>query len=76
MNAVLEPITTRVIEAPRYLNAHVNDFRRWYVSNEPLLSRYWDELGRASPDGDASDFFMFVVVQHERELEASQGAPV
>lgn len=73
MNAVLQPITIRAIEPPRYRNEHVRDFRRWYASNEPTLSQYWDELGRACgfPE-DGSDYFVWVVIQHERQLEAAR----
>jgi len=70
MNAVvLQPITARVIEAPRYLNGRIHDFSLWYRDNEPTLSRYWDELGAALPanERNGGDFWEFAAVQHERE---------
>jgi hypothetical protein len=72
MNALpeLKPITTRVIRSPRYHNAQVRDFNRWYPTNEPLLIQYWNELGAAlSPNErqEVADYWEFVAVQHDRE---------
>jgi len=70
MSAVLQPITTPVIQSPQYLNGRIRDFRLWYRDNEPRLSRYWDELGAALPANeraDGADFWAFCAIQHERE---------
>jgi hypothetical protein len=72
----LEPLMVRAVQPPRYHNEHVRDFQQWYAQNEPLISQWWDQLGQLieAPADDQTDFFLFAVIAHERELAKLQVA--
>lgn len=73
----LQPIAVKPISAPIYCNRGIHDYATWRQDNLRALEDYWNALtagtgllGEEILEED--DFFLFTVVQHERELDRKE----
>lgn len=66
----VQPIAAKPIERPNFFARHVNDYASWVTDNQQTLVDYWNALlcDGVGPLGE-DDFFLFCVIQHEREMD-------
>jgi hypothetical protein len=54
MNAVLEPITVKVVTRPKFNNTRLDSKLKWIHQNAAALARYWSQLANEE-ETEASD---------------------